>query len=488
MKHILTAILLAVFISGTVTVCPLPGFQAIAAEDTDTAGDKNPPPAELIEHTSAPDKPITDKSSLVGLEGKPETIRILKESDIDRIGADAAYEEFAGLRFAKYFTVGQEVHIYQEAKPIDSYILDAWDMRVVAQTNAAYDKGEAHKRPVEFRSQIVPQFTRNYRTQFTISDPDDLEGQVRYTLDYRDIYKQYYPVFPNLQVERWLQHEVMFIHAKQVPGCEWYYTANIGYRFANIVVKEEALTQPPWQHTYHASDEQRHYFLSNIALAPTDRFEWFGQFEYFMSRHPRISNQLGLRANAGWPFLGTAWESKPDHFYYNTEFRFKSVDKKTVVIPRFSYSIDRYFPFRDIFEKYEMAVDVGHDFTKKLKAKTRIQYVIALNNATDNNIPTWNGNAPVGQERMPNPHKTCATWVGTENRVSYNFWDKWYAKSGVDFAAGTNMSDFDNWATMLGMEYYNPGLLRASVEWHTNYYYNINDHLNTLQFRFWIFI
>ncbi|MFH1593589.1 MAG: hypothetical protein ABID09_02700 [Candidatus Omnitrophota bacterium] len=384
-----------------------------------------------------------------------EEVHVLKKADIDRIGSQSSYEEFAGLRFAKYFTVGQRVEIFQQARSIDAYILDAKHIRILGQNGRV----RGWDTPAHFRSQITPLFTRAYGTQITMDNPDDPSGQVaqiRYTIDYRDTYREFYPKWPHLLWFHWMQNEIMLIHGTQIPGINWYSSINLGYRYSTIVEKNTDVT--PTNSGY----ENRHTYIVNLALAPSPQLEWFGQFEYFKSNRPRST----------FPF-------SPDHVFYRTELRMKSADLKTSVIPSFSYSIDYFYPFKNTFEKYEMAVRVGRDFTEKLSATSQLEYVLSLRDEPDNTAPAYAG---------PNPFKDSAAYIGTENRISYNVWDKFYLQSGLDFAVGTNMSDFDNWGTLLGLEYFKPGILRANFTWNTNTYYNIDDFLSTIGFKVFLFI
>ena len=118
----------------------------------------------------------------------PEVVPVLKRIDINRISAAPAYETFEGLRLAKYFTIAQRVEIYQEARPIDAYIMDAKKIRWL-HWNQPWNN------PADFRSQIKPIFTRAYGTEVTMSDPRHPEGQWRYTLDYREIYQNQFPIY-----------------------------------------------------------------------------------------------------------------------------------------------------------------------------------------------------------------------------------------------------------------------------------------------------
>ncbi len=421
--------LILVVLSFSITL----SFSAFSEDDTAAL---NPDPGFRMDtKETEPSKKTSDE------------VYILKKADIARIGAQASYEEFAGKRFAKYFSVGQRVEIFQEARPVDAYILDAKAIRILGQGGSTL----AWDQPVNFRQQIVNQFTRAYGTQITLDNPNDPGAQIRYTIDYRDIYKQFYPKFSEIKVERWLQNELMFIYANQIPGINWYITTNLGYRYSNIEVKGS-----------EAGYENRHTYIASLGLAPNEQFEWYGQFEYFKSKRPSS------------PFVYS-----PDHWYYRTEFRFKTDDLKTSLIPFFSYSADKFFPFKNTFEKYEMGARLGRDFNDKFSATTQLSYVLGLRTEKDNTAPTYGA---------PNPYKDSASAISWENRASYKAWKDFYLQGGVDLAAGTNMSDFDNWGTLLGLEYYKPGILRANFGWNMHHYYNIDDFLNSIAFRVFIFM
>jgi hypothetical protein len=420
-------------------------------------------------------KPIADDTAKIGKEGydipprgieflpkggivteKPVKEPLLKKIDVERIGASPYYETYEGLRLLKYFTVGQRVEIFQEAKPIDTYILDAKKMRYV-NLNQPWDIKS------DYRTQIAPIFTRAYGTEFTMSDPKNKEGQLRYTLDYRDIYNNQFPLYltaaeprrnVNYKYEQWLQNEVMLLYAKQIPGIDWNFTMNVGYRYSTMNAKNNAAT--------FAYGENRHTYITNASLAPNQQLEVFGQFEYFKSKRPD-SNFI----------------YSPDHFFYAGELRMRSKDLKTSYIPRVSYSIDEYYPFYDRYKKWEMQFRIGHDFNEKLGGTVTFRYVLGIRNEVDNTAPLYT---------RPNPINQTAAWVGVENRIQYNIYDRLWIQAGLDYSVGTNMSDFDNWAIRGGLEYYAPGIIRVDVGWQGNYYYNIYDFLSSVYFKFYLFM
>lgn len=391
----------------------------------------------------------------------------IKKVDLEKIGAAPYYETFEGLRLAKYFTVAQRVEIFEEPKPIDSYIMDAKKIRWL-HWNIPWNK------TVEFRSQIQPIFTRAYGTEIAISRPDDSEVQLKYIHDYREIYHNQFPVYllnpqwpsrtnipytinTNYNHEMWEQNEAVLLHSKQIEGIDWHYTANYGYRFSNMNAKNDGST-----FAYH---ENRHTYYVNLSLAPSQRFEMFGQFEYFKSKRPDSS-----------------FTYNPDHYLYAGELRMKSKDLRTIYIPRFSYSIDKYYPFYNRYKKYETQFKIGHDFTERIKGSTTFRYHLGIREEVDNSAPSY------GYDGKTNPINEMAAWVGTENRLQYNVYDRLWLQCGADFSAGTNMSDFDNWGLLGGIEYYAPGMIRLNVGWRGNHYYNIDDYLSTVYFKFYLFM
>ena len=309
-----------------------------------------------------------------------------------------------------------------------------------------------------------------------MSDPKNKEGQIRYTHDYRDIYQNQFPIyqknptssFPyktgtdipytvntNYSHEQWDQNEILFMHAKRIPGIEWTETLNFGYRYSTMNAKNDGITD--------AYYEVRQTYFTYFSLAPSERCEWFGQIEYFKSHRPK-----------------STFTYNPDHYLYAGELRMKSRDLKTSVIPRVSYSIDDYFPFKNQFSKYEFSIRIGQDFTPKLNATDTIKANFAFRDEYDNKAPSY---------VLYNPIHEMAGWVGNEARVQYNFYDRLWFQTGLDYAAGTNMCDFDNIGILTGLEYYSPGLIRVDFGYQGNDYYNLGSKwLTSLYFKVYFFM
>ncbi len=473
-KDINTAfIALCVVFSGLFFVVPA---SVGAAEPGYSKSELGQPPAEEMI--------ITPKGEVK--EVPAQIVPELKKIDINRIGSAPSYETFLGQRMAnyfpaKYFTIAQRVEIYQEPRPIDAYVMDAKKIRWL-HFNQPWNN------PADYRSQITPIFTRAYGTEITMSDPRWPEAMIRYTLDYRDIYQNQFPIYrynptavtaftgrdvpytqnTNYKHEQWDQNDILWMYAKQIPGINWYFSANFGYRYSTMSAKNDGITN-----SYY---ENRQTYYSYFSIAPSDRCEWFGQVEYYKSKRPKAT-----------------FDFNPDHYFYAAELRMKSRDKKTSVIPRMSYSIDYYHPFRNTFEKYEMQIRVGHDFTPKLNATSTFRCNLSVRNESDNQAPIYNGTfgrrfigLPVGPGS--NPVHDMAGWVGVENRAQYNFYDRLWLQGGLDLAAGTNMNDFDNMGFLTGFEYYAPGLIRVDFGYRGNYYYNVQDYLTSIYFKVYLFM
>ena len=387
---------------------------------------------------------------------------VLKKMDINRIGASPYYETYEGLRLLKYFTVAQRVEIYQEARPIDSYILDAFSMRYLYHDTPWNQKAD-------YRTQLVPVFTRAYGTEITFSDPKNKEAQIRYTHDYRNIYRNYYPKLDyndlhgnetGIKEETWDQNEIMLLHAKEIEPIGWLYTSNWGYRYSTMSCKSDPVQTAP-NYAYY---EVRHTYLGSLSLSPNPRLEYFFQGEYFKSMHVKCP-----------------WSSRPDHFMGRTELRIKSNDMKTTFVPSFSVSKDFYYPGANEYEKFEIAYRVGRDWTKKFSTTHTLQYVASFRDEQDNTAPLY-------ETGYYNPHKDKAEYIAFENRFQYNVYDRLYVQTGVDLYNGINWSIFDNLGFLGGLEYYAPGIIRVDVGWRGNYYYGLQDFLSAVYFKFYLFM
>lgn len=393
---------------------------------------------------------------------------VIKRLDVSKIGAEAAYKTFEGQRLggyfpAKYFLIAQRVEIYQEPKPIDAYIMDARKIRWL-HNNQPWDT------PVDFRAQIQPIFTRSYGTEITMNDPKVPNTFIRYIHDYRDIYQNQFPIYQlnpqsdgtdipytintNYKHEQWDQNEVLYMYTTKIPHLDWSLALNVGYRYSIMTAKNDGST--------FSYRNVRHTYYSYAILAPNDKLEMMGQFEYFKDK--RVS---------------ATFDYRPDHYLYALEARVKSNDYKNIYIPRISYSKDKYWPLYNRYQKMELQYKVGRDWAKKFKSDTVLKYQLDIRNEVDNTAPTYGA---------PNPVNDTAAWAGVENRAQYNIYDRLWIQGGLDYSAGLNMSNFDNWALLAGLEYYAPGLIRVDVGWRGNQYYNIDDYLSTVYFKVYLFM
>ena len=421
--------------------------------DVNIDKDINQPPAEELVYSGKLKKSIVKP-------GAEEPI--LKKMDVNRIGASPYYETYEGLRLLKYFTVAQRVEIYQEPRPIDSYILDANAMRYLYHNTPWNQKAD-------YRTQLVPVFTRAYGTEITFSDPKNKEGQIRYTHDYRNIYRNYFPKYDyndlqgnesGIKEETWDQNEIMLLHAKDIEPIGWLYTSNWGYRYSTMSAKSDPTQTAPYYPYY----EVRHTYLGSLSLAPSSKLEYFFQGEYYKSMHVKSS-----------------WAYSPDHFMGRTEMRVKSNDMRTNFVPSFSYSKDFYYPGDNWYEKYEIAFRVGRDWTKKFSTTTTIQYVYSGREEPDNQAPLYAAG-------YYNAHKDKAEYISMQNRFAYNVYDRLYVQAGLDLNNGINWSIFDNWALLGGLEYYAPGIIRVDVGWVGNDYYNLANFMSSVYFKFYLFM
>ena len=387
---------------------------------------------------------------------------VLKKMDINKIGAAPYYETYEGLRLLKYFTVGQRVEIYQDPRPIDSYMLDAQSMRYLYHNTPWNQKAD-------YRTQLVPVFTRAYGTEFTISDPKNKEGQIRYTHDYRNIYRNYFPKYnyndlqgteTGIKEEMWDQNEILLMHSKFIEPINWLWTSNLGYRYSTMNCKSDPTQTAP----YYSYYEIRQTYFGSFSFAPSDKVEYFFQGEYYKSQHVKSS-----------------WAYSPDHFLGRTEIRIKSKDMKTMFVPIFSVSKDFYYPGDNTYTKYEIGFRVGRDWTKRFNSAHTVQFVGSFRNEPDNQAPLYGAG-------YYNAHRDKAEYIAFENRFQYNLYDRLWLQGGIDLNNGLNWSIFDNVMLLGGIEYYAPGIIRVDVGWKGNYYYGLDDFMSSVYFKFYLFM
>ena len=421
-------------------------------------------------------QPASNKIDLPTVE-TPEKVYQLKKIDPNRIGAEASYTTFGGFRPIDYVMkspalgVGQRVEIYQEPKPLDAYMIMFKEMQHTYSDFQGYWKGNVIYEDCAFRSIVQPLFVRAYGTEFTLSDPkessSDIKGQLKYTIDYRDVYREYYPKYPDVKVERWVQNDVMVITTAKIQPLEWIYTSNIGFRYSTVNVKEQ-----DYRWDFSSGDEWRNTYYANQAMAFNPRCEIFWQGEYFKSEHDRCT-----------------WSNQPDHYFTAGELRLKSKDMKTSYTGRFSYSIDKYSPFSNTFEKYEIWARVGRDFNDRFNAYSMLKYAYDHTRSEDNGVylspaPLW----PTPNPPLPGPFDVTAIALMSENRVQYRVYDKLWIQAGADLGVGVNLSNFDNVGWLAGLEYYAPGVIRVDFGCRGNQYYNIDDFLTTIYFKAYFFM
>ncbi|MBN2453141.1 MAG: hypothetical protein JXB40_02615 [Candidatus Omnitrophica bacterium] len=448
-----------------------------AAEDSgtlpasDQASGVSSAPAPYSKEEITLDNPNDPKLALPAIE-VPEQIYQLKKIDPNRIGVEVAYEQFAGVKIPPKILpspavgFGQRVEIYQEPKPVDSYMIMFKEMRhIYSDINPNWR--EIDFEPCSYRSLVKPLFVRAYGTEVTISDPKEssslIKGQIKYTLDYRDVYNEYDPKFPDSKVSRWLQNDILIITMAKMEPIDWLYTSNVGFRYSTINVKE---LDDRWDFT--SGDEFRCTYYVNQSLSPNPRLELFAQGEYFKGEHDRCM-----------------WASEPDHYLIAGELRMKSKDMKTSYTGRFSYSLDIYSPSSNTFEKYEIWARVGHDFSKNLSAYTMLKYLYDHTRSIDNAM--WV--VPAGfVAPWPAPFDVTAKAIVWENRAQARIYDKLWVQAGADLSVGVDMCSFDNIGILAGLEYYAPGIIRVDVGWRGNGFYNIDDFLSTIYFKCYFFM
>ena len=189
----------------------------------------------------------------------------------------------------------------------------------------------------------------------------------------------------------------------------------------------------------------------NMSLQPTDNIEYFFQFDGYDADKTRTLGGSKLKL-------------------YKGQVRLRVPSLKLFAIPSFEYSDTNFDPSDDEFVKKDLFVDWGFDITKRWRASSKEQLIF-----TELSQPG----------KMPSNPDTQV--FNTFNKFSYELFKDFDVSFGVDYSKAAGMNSFDNIGLRAEVELFKPGLIRSRVgyEWHS--YYNIDDDLSILYWRFFLF-
>ena len=346
-----------------------------------------------------------------------------------RPGFERYYEEGIGFKVTDFLGISTYTEIFEEPNPTDDYIGEA--------------KFLNRRDEDSMRDMLTHLFTRSVAARVTF----EWENWPRftYTFDKREVLHEFDTKY-GIKDQEWQTQEASILYT--FPEIRY-----LGAITVNPVYKRIALSSDDDTNTA----EDRNEYMLNLTLSPCDDIDIFFKADYYEGKK-----------------LNTDWISKPEQWLYKGELRFRFPEYKLSLTPSYSYSQVRYLPTDDIYSKQEVALDIGKDLTKKLKASLRPELVLS-------------------EERWPELSSTGASnveagVVGVESELSYNVFKDFYINGSLDWSHGIHFDHFDNAGLGLEIEYFKPTFLRWKIGYKKHQYYHLHDNDDTLYFKIYFFM
>ena len=383
--------------------------------------------APTADHT----EPLTDRLHLsphtpLGLE---QAVTPVEESRLEilevgkRAGFKKLYKEGIGFQPIHGLGISGRTEIFAEPDPVESLILDT--------------KKLGFREISQFRRSILPLFTRSAAGRI-VADYEPLP-RVTYEYDARTTLHQYQTQFAFKDID-------LQTHA-----------VNALYSLPRIPLLG-VLTLNPWykrvlQRSDHdlGSYEDRDELIANFSLRPNENIEYFFQFDGYNSVKQRTVGGSKLKL-------------------YKGQIRLRVPSLRLFAIPSFEYSYTSFDPGDDVFTKKDLFVDWGFDVTKHLRASTKQELIL-----TDLSQP---GKIP------SNPDTEVFNWTNT---LSYELFKDLDVSFGLDHSRGFGYSNYNNIGLRAEVQLFKPGLIRSKLGYEWISYYNIQDDLSLLYWRFFLF-
>ncbi len=340
-----------------------------------------------------------------------------------RAGYQRLYKEGIGFQPIRGLGFSGRTEIYQEPDPVEALELDA--------------KVLNFKEISQFRRSVIPLFTRSAATRI-VADYEPLP-RLTYEYDARTTLNQFETKFGFKDID-------LQTHA-----------VNALYTLPRVPLLG-ALTVNPWykrvlQRSDHdvGSYEDRNELIMNLSLQQTDNIEYFFQFDGFDADKTRTPGGSKLKL-------------------YKGQLRLRVPTLKLFLIPSAEYSDTDFDPGDDEFTKKDYFVDWGFDITNRLRASSKEELIFTeLSQA--GKIPS-------------NPTTQV---FNTFNRLSYELFKDVDVSFGIDYSKSAGFNSFNNIGLRAEVELFKPGIIRSrfGYEWYS--YYNIQEDLSLLYWRFFLF-
>ncbi len=344
-------------------------------------------------------------------------------TETKRAGFQRFYKEGIGFQPIRGLGFSGRTEIYAEPDPIESLELDA---KVLKFSEIS-----------QYRRSILPLFTRSAAGRI-VADYEPLP-RVTYEYDARTTLHQYQTKYAFKDID-------LQTHA-----------VNALYSFPKIPLLGIFTINPWYKRVLQSSDhdlgsyEHRDELVANFSLQQTDNIEYFFQFDGYNSDKTRVLGSTKLKLFKG-------------------QVRLKVPPLRLFLIPSYEYSVSDFATAGDQFIKRDMFVDWGFDITSRLRAGSKEEIIsTSLSQATS----------------IPSRPDTEVFY--TRNTLSYELFRDFDVSMGLDYGKGFGFSNFNNVGLRAEVEYFKPGILRTKFGYEWVSYYNIQDDLSLLYWKFFLF-
>jgi hypothetical protein len=341
-----------------------------------------------------------------------------------RAGYQRFYKEGIGAQpLVPGLGFSARTEIYEEPKPVDGHITQAKQMGL--------------NEIGEYKRAIVPIFTRSWAFRAVA----DYEPFPRFTYEFD---------------KRHILHEYETRFNFKDRNLETHYFALL-YSFPEMPYLGTITLQPGYKRVFQESDDNDGTFadideaITAISIKPTDNVEYFFQWNGKEEVHTK---------SAGYNLTHV----------YTAQLRLGFPQWKLFAIPNYEYSVTDFSPGDDEYVKKDIFVDWGMDITDRWRMSSKEQVIIS----------------EVSQSLQGNTNATAEVF-NTYNKLSYELIPNLDVSVGLDYSKARGLNAFDNYGLRTELEYLKPGILRASVGYKWVDYYIINDELNLLFFKLFLF-
>ena len=385
----------------------------------------------------------------------------------ERPGLSRSYQESDGFRLVRMFDwidgidaidmigIAGRVELVEEPFPLEALILDAKKIEIIK--TADYEtkgvrKGMHWETRDQYRTQILPIYTKStgIDAYFTYGNLP----KFIFTYDYREIYHQYESLFG---FKDW---DIKTFDFRIEESRKWYpigYVSIIpGYKY-QIYDSEDA-----YSGAASSANEHRDWYYLDVLWAPSGTLEFYTKIDGFKTSYSDID-----------------YKYSPWHWGLRGEVRKKYLPWRLSAVAGYAHSYDKYSPFENFLRKEEAYIDIGKDFTGRLKGSSRWEWIYAELTEDDNKAPTYD---------TFNPYQADAKVLNVKNKLQYEAFKNIFLTGGFDTATGFGFDEFNNFGLYSEIEYYNAGAFRCNFGYKYTYYYNLEDELNTIYFRCFLFM